>query len=86
MEVNMKPAEVILSLVVALITTTVFAIVSYFYRLAIIDIPMASTLVDLLEVTTDRVIFMFLGSFVMFLLACKWMGDHYKPTKVIENE
>jgi hypothetical protein len=86
MEVNMKPAEVILSLVVALITTATFAIVSYFYRLAIIDIPMASGLVDLLEVTPDRVMFMFLGSFVMFLLFCKYMDANYKPVKVITNE
>jgi len=78
----MRPAEVILSLVVVLITTTVFAIVSYFYRLAIIDIPMASGLVDLLEVTPDRVIFMFLGSFVMYLLMCKWLDANYKRKDV----
>lgn len=82
----MKPTEVILSLVVALITTAMLAIVSYFYRLAIIDIPMASGLIDLLEVTPDRMIFIFLGSFVMFLLMCKWLDANYKSTKVIVND
>ena len=76
-------AEVILSLVSALITTTVFAIGTYYYRLAIIDIPTASGFVNILEVTPNRILFMFLGSFVMFLLACKWLGYNYKPKAVV---
>ena len=78
----MKPAEVLLYLVVAIITTVTFTLVSYFYRLAIEEISLSSgytTLYNLLEVTPDRIIFTFLGLFGM-LIVCKWMGDHYKPT------
>ena len=56
-EASMRPAEVILSLVVALITTTVFAIITYFYRLALpeFDDVAYNTLYNMLEVTADKV-------------------------------
>ena len=85
----MKPIEVVFSLLIAIITTATFTLVSYFYRLAIEEISFSSgypNLYNLLEITTGKVIFMFLGSFVLYLLACKWMGDHYKPMKVTTND
>lgn len=78
--VSMKPVEVILSGLMAIFTTLSFTIITYFYRLALpnFDDVAYNTLYNMLEVTADKVVFVFLGSFVMYLLLCKWLDMNYK--------
>ena len=75
----MRLVEVLLSGTVAAITTVCFTVVTYFYRLALpnFDDVAYNTLYNMLEVTPDKVIFVFLGSFVMYLLMCKWLDANY---------